>query len=271
MQYTHESQKVREREKNTQRKTQGERENTGQPQSFFLVWKCQHQRDASLHRWGRAGGSWMFPCCRMNRGPKPNQEQSEIAWWLGGYGLTSYMSWSHMLLVPSGWPCLLHYTVTRVYSGRKILKCYIGSKVLNTEKYSLSIKYFNLACKWQISSYEILIIENSAVLSLSLTAVNGPKTPPAKPNSQHLTSCWRNSLWHASSIKYESVFRVRAHVCVRLCVFGSASRLQTVATGKSRSTLSCILKCVTLRLMRRRLIGLRGIEEWRVSDGLKGI
>lgn len=60
-------------------------------------------------------------------------------------------------------------------------------------------------------------------------------------------------------------------VCGHSCVFRRESRLQTVATGKSRSTLSCILKCVTLRLMRQRLIGLGGIQEWRVSDGLKGI
>lgn len=60
------------------------------------------------------------------------------------------------------------------------------------------------------------------------------------------------------------------HSCVCMCMFRGVSRLQTAATGKSRSTLSCILKCVTLCLMRQRLIGLRGIEEWRVNDGLEG-
>lgn len=47
--------------------------------------------------------------------------------------------------------------------------------------------------------------------------------------------------------------------------------VQTVTTGKSRNTLSCIPKCVTPCLTRRRLIGLRGIEGWQVSDGLLGI
>lgn len=55
------------------------------------------------------------------------------------------------------------------------------------------------------------------------------------------------------------------HVQKRVC------SLQTVATGKSRNTLSCILKCVTPCLTRRRLIGLRGIGGWQVSDGLPGI
>lgn len=44
-----------------------------------------------------------------------------------------------------------------------------------------------------------------------------------------------------------------------------------MATGKSRNTLSCILKCVTPCLTRRRLIGLWGIGGWQVSDGLPGI
>lgn len=54
-------------------------------------------------------------------------------------------------------------------------------------------------------------------------------------------------------------------------MFRRECSLQTVATGKSRNTLSCILKCVTPCLTRRRLIGLRGIGGWQVSDGLPGI
>lgn len=148
---THDREKVRERERDTHReKHRGrERENTGQPQSLFLVWKCQHQREASLHWWGRAGGLWMFPCCRMNQGPKPNQEHSKIAWWLGGYGLTSYMSWSCMLLVPSGWPCLLLYTEMRMYCGRKVLQWLKGFM-------------------WKVILFCISF-------PLSLSAVNGPK------------------------------------------------------------------------------------------------
>lgn len=107
-------------------------------------------------------------------------------------------------------------------------------------------------------------------LWMSLTAAYG-LVMPLELNSQHLTCCWLNCLWHGSSITYESVLLVPVHVCKRSCLFGSESRLQIVATGKSRSTLSCILKCVTLCLMRRRLIGLRGIGEWQVTDGLRGI
>lgn len=48
-----------------------------------------------------------------------------------------------------------------------------------------------------------------------------------------------------------------ASTCSR--VLGGGGSLQTAATGKSGSTLSCILKCVTPCLTRRRLIGPRGI------------
>lgn len=72
----------------------------------------------------------------------------------------------------------------------------------------------------------------------------------------------------------ESTLRVwTCSQCVRVhpCVFRSASQLQTVATGKSKSTSLCIFKCVTCCLVRQHLIGLQGINEWRVSDGLEGI
>lgn len=56
-------------------------------------------------------------------------------------------------------------------------------------------------------------------LSHCLIVVNGPKTPSVKQNSQHFIYCWCNMLWQASSNTYVSMLSVRAHVCVRLCVF----------------------------------------------------
>lgn len=151
--------------------------------------------------------------------------------------------------------CFLYWSIHKLqYAvGKKVLHCRVSA---NTFIFCFSMKF-----KWHISCHKTLNIGSSAHPSLVLPAVKKKKRSSVKPHDLTTADVISSDTYHLAHMKACWGCTHAFGVCGRSCMFRSESRLQTVATGKSRSTLSCILKCVTLCLVRQRLIGLRGIRE----------